>query len=121
MGETRGTRLKADWTASPELCAFALELGLNAANITPQFIDHWIAQPGQRGLKLDWDATYRNWCRREAQIRGVRKPNAPNLFTPPRKPSGSNVSDPEDIDRDFAKRWKWVKDDQGRHRKVPVR
>lgn len=32
-----------------------------------QFIDYWIAQPGQRGTKLDWDATWRNWMRRSAE------------------------------------------------------
>lgn len=32
-----------------------------------QFIDYWIAQPGQKGVKLDWNATWRNWIRRAAQ------------------------------------------------------
>ena len=32
-----------------------------------QFIDYWIAQPGQKGIKLDWDATWRNWMRRSAE------------------------------------------------------
>lgn len=31
-----------------------------------KFIDHWIAQPGQKGVKLDWPATWRNWIRRSA-------------------------------------------------------
>jgi hypothetical protein len=30
------------------------------------FRDYWIAQPGQRGVKLDWDATWRNWIRRSS-------------------------------------------------------
>ena len=28
-----------------------------------KFIDHFLAAPGQKGVKLDWDATYRNWVR----------------------------------------------------------
>ena len=31
-----------------------------------QFRDYWIAQPGQKGVKLDWDATWRNWVRRQS-------------------------------------------------------
>lgn len=29
------------------------------------FRDYWVAQPGQKGCKLDWRATWRNWVRRE--------------------------------------------------------
>jgi hypothetical protein len=29
------------------------------------FRDYWRAQPGQKALKADWEATWRNWCRRE--------------------------------------------------------
>ena len=31
-----------------------------------QFRDYWIAQPGQKGVKLDWEATWRNWVRRQS-------------------------------------------------------
>lgn len=30
-----------------------------------QFLDYWQAQPGSRGVKVDWDATWRGWMRRE--------------------------------------------------------
>lgn len=30
-----------------------------------QFIDYWLGAP--RGAKLDWDATFRNWCRITAE------------------------------------------------------
>lgn len=33
-----------------------------------QFVDHWKAQPGAKGVKVDWDATYRNWIRRAAKF-----------------------------------------------------
>jgi hypothetical protein len=28
-----------------------------------QFKDYWISQAGQKGVKLDWFATWRNWVR----------------------------------------------------------
>jgi hypothetical protein len=38
---------------------------LNAIKVFERFHDYWIAQPGQKGVKLDWDATWRNWVRNE--------------------------------------------------------
>jgi phage terminase Nu1 subunit (DNA packaging protein) len=39
------------------------------------FVDYWIAQPGQKGVKTDWDATWRNWMRRkQADLKAGRKP-----------------------------------------------
>jgi hypothetical protein len=32
------------------------------------FRDYWKAQRGQRGVKADWEATWRNWCRRESSF-----------------------------------------------------
>lgn len=63
----RGTRLPEDWKPPPSGCP-----GLT---LTPEFLaaeeakfrDYWRAQPGQRGVKLDWDATWRNWLRRAAE------------------------------------------------------
>lgn len=46
------------------------------------FRDYWIAQPGQKGVKRDWDATWRNWVRRSnpstgpAATPGVSKQDA---------------------------------------------
>lgn len=38
---------------------------LNMTETFAKFYDYWIAQPGQKGVKLDWFATWRNWVRRE--------------------------------------------------------
>lgn len=35
------------------------------------FIDYWISQPGQRGVKLDWFATWRNWVKRSNRKKKV--------------------------------------------------
>jgi uncharacterized protein YdaU (DUF1376 family) len=32
-----------------------------------QFRDYWVAQGGQKGAKLDWFATWRNWIRNQRQ------------------------------------------------------
>jgi hypothetical protein len=71
----RGTRLPADWTPSAELIAWTRE---NAPSVgwpeVEKFRDYWTAQPGQKGVKLDWDATWRNWARRTPEYAGSRPP-----------------------------------------------
>ena len=32
-----------------------------------EFVDYWVAVPGQRGVKLDWLATWRNDVRRKLE------------------------------------------------------
>lgn len=65
--EANGHRLPADWHPSVELEGFAVGLGLNADAVAAQFRDYWHAAPGAKGRKADWAATWRNWCRREAE------------------------------------------------------
>ena len=45
-------------------------------NVWNQFKDYWIAQGGQKGTKLDWFATWRNWVRsqRVESVRTIDKP-----------------------------------------------
>lgn len=69
----RGTRLPADWQPSDKNRADALEAGCPENMIQRMgngFRDYWVAKPGKDGVKLDWDATWRNWARREAERRG---------------------------------------------------
>ena len=48
---------------------------LVAKKVFAEFQDYWIAQPGQKGVKLDWEATWRNWVRRQSAPRtGFVKP-----------------------------------------------
>lgn len=35
-----------------------------------KFSDYWAAQPGQKGVKADWLATWRNWIRRNSEQKG---------------------------------------------------
>jgi len=72
----RGNRLPCDW--KPSEADWALVLSLLGKKSSEQelakFRDHWKAQPGSKGIKLDWDATWRNWGRREASIRTRYQP-----------------------------------------------
>lgn len=65
----RATRLPADWQPSEADIEFAREEGLDHESIeraADRFRDHWLAQPGAKGRKLDWPATWRNWARKDA-------------------------------------------------------
>lgn len=77
--KTRGTRLVADWMPSAELIA---QMRTECPQVDLQaehriFVDYWIAQPGQKGVKLDWPATWRNWMRRK---QGDASRGAPKTF-----------------------------------------
>ena len=59
----RGGRLPADWQPSTStLDAFKAQ-GVDALATLPEFNDYWIAVPGAKGIKADWDATFRNRVR----------------------------------------------------------
>ncbi|QFT55599.1 helix-turn-helix domain-containing protein [Microbulbifer sp. THAF38] len=65
----RGTRLPGDWTLTEEFRTEAQRIRPDLINrihdIADEFKDYWVAQSGQRGVKADWLATWRNWIRRE--------------------------------------------------------
>lgn len=68
---SRGTRIPWDWTASSADRAYAVSIGLSVEEIRgieEDFFDFWKAKAGAGGVKLDWAATWRTWCRR--QVRG---------------------------------------------------
>lgn len=63
----KGCRLPDDWILSEELGYWSMRQGLKREEVFDQydkFVDYWKAVPGQKGVKLDWDATFRNWIRR---------------------------------------------------------
>jgi uncharacterized protein YdaU (DUF1376 family) len=51
---------------------------LKPLNIWNQFRDYWIAQGGQKGTKLDWFATWRNWVRSQ-RVESVRTIDNPTI------------------------------------------
>jgi uncharacterized protein YdaU (DUF1376 family) len=70
--KTLGKRLANDFSFPLEWEQFCKETRpeLHPTRTFDQFKDYWIAQAGQKGVKLDWFATWRNW---------VRNTNAPKL------------------------------------------
>lgn len=80
----KGTRLPADFCATPKMIDWARqETPLVGAKETAAFIDYWSAQPGQRGVKLDWEATWRNWMRRAQADAAARAQRGQPRASPP--------------------------------------
>jgi uncharacterized protein YdaU (DUF1376 family) len=64
-----GSRLPDDWMPDE---VFAKSEGLSAsecAREADKFRDYWRGQSGQRGVKADWTATWKNWVRKVADDR----------------------------------------------------
>lgn len=69
----RATRLPAEWRPSEKNRSDALRLGVPGPSVdrlAERFRDYWTAKAGKDGAKLDWDATFRNWCSNECERRG---------------------------------------------------
>jgi len=68
----RGTRLPTDWSLpdSWKMWAKAHRPDLNPIDVAASFYDYWISKPGAGGLKLNWEATWRNWVRSQKQSFG---------------------------------------------------
>ena len=62
---TRGSRLPADWKPDAELAEWskAERPDLNLRKVLEEFRDYWTSVAGSKGVKLKWDATWRNWVR----------------------------------------------------------
>ena len=73
VNNKRGSRLAQDWFLSKSMGDWATQErpDLDARQVAEQFKDYWVAQAGQKGVKLDWDATWRNWVRNTKAV----KPN----------------------------------------------
>lgn len=76
----RGTRLADDWAPTAEQLLWARQdqptwTEAHALRVADSFRDHWKAQAGAKGVKLDWDATWRNWVRREGPMKGASSAN----------------------------------------------
>lgn len=72
VGGKRGSRLPADWAPSLEDLAYAEKQGLvngRAQSELEKFRDWWAAAPGQKGVKADWQATWRTWVRKAGEAK----------------------------------------------------
>jgi hypothetical protein len=66
----RSTPLPGNWALPPLWAEWALQQQPTWTTADVQFVaekfrDHWAALPGSRGMKVDWFAAWRNWCRNE--------------------------------------------------------
>jgi uncharacterized protein YdaU (DUF1376 family) len=64
---TRGTRLSQDWELSEDQKQFCKQErpDLDPVKVSAGFKDYWISVAGAKGVKKDWDATWRNWVRNQ--------------------------------------------------------
>lgn len=65
----RGTRIPEDFTVTDRMREWAAinAPAVNIESATARFVDHWHAQSGQKAVKLDWTATWRNWLRSDQE------------------------------------------------------
>ena len=68
--EARASRLPADWALPEQWLIWTRTERTDwpipyVRGVADQFRDYWVAKPGKDGTKLDWEATWRNWIRRE--------------------------------------------------------
>lgn len=84
----RGSRLPSDWQLPREWGEWALSQQWPESVIRAEadkFRDYWHSVAGQKGVKLDWLATWRNW---------MRNSNTPKII-----PGGQNAKSPRHPDR----------------------
>ena len=113
----RGSRLSPDFLFTGDWLAFCKQErpDLEPLQTFEKFKDYWIAQAGQKGVKLDWFATWRNWVRNTnapkanpADIGRVTVPskNEPNLVLLKIMEDEKKAAPVPDFVRQFAKKVK---------------
>lgn len=101
----RGTRLPEEFAVTDAMKAWAREHApLAGLPDHEMFMDHWRAQTGQRAVKRDWEATWRNWMRRvqenrERERNGRRTASTDIAKVTPLATADQRASDAFDIAR----------------------
>jgi len=88
-------RLAESFELTPERQAIARAEAVNPEREFARFCDHWRAASGASARKHDWDAAWRNWCRKAAEFapRGGAKADTPALtWRPPPDEEIENAS-----------------------------
>jgi hypothetical protein len=65
----KANRLPANWSLPDDWSADAVAAGVPPGAVrleADKFRDYWCAKSGKDATKLDWRATWRNWCRNAA-------------------------------------------------------
>jgi len=85
----RGTRIPDGWCPDTKLVDEMRTEGIPddvARRELPKFRDYWDAQPGIKGRKTNWGATWRNWLRRSME----NEPKAALNGKPPKADSDTS-------------------------------
>jgi len=91
--EAQGSRLDRDWQLPDgwrdwTRVTFPQTTAERVVAEADTFRDYWISAPGQKGRKADWEATWRNWCRRNLATAPLR----PNAQPPPLSASAARTA-----------------------------
>lgn len=78
----KATRLPDDWELPDDWLAWSSQEtpAIDPKTESEKFADYWHAKPGADARKLDWQATWRNWCRRAAESARSRPPTTQTRF-----------------------------------------
>jgi uncharacterized protein YdaU (DUF1376 family) len=95
---TKGSRLSADFVLQEDWIVFCQteRPDLNPQKVFDSFKDYWTAKAGNQGVKLDWNATWRNWVRNQ----NVAKPMFNKADVVHQTVPGSSQRDPALIKMD---------------------
>ena len=72
---TRGARLPSGWQPAREEATMRAEAGHGREWLVDQleqFHDYWAAQPGSKGVKANWESTWRNWLKKAKTFEAPR-------------------------------------------------
>lgn len=75
----RGSRLNPNWQPSSDELEFARQLGIDGLSEAERFRDYWTAQAGQKAVKANWTATWRNWIRNATPRTNTRRTSIHSL------------------------------------------
>jgi len=96
--KNRGTRLSGDWALPAGWGRWALDQGYGEATIrreADKFADFWRSKAGRDAVKLDWEATWRNWMR--------NAPKSRHSGAPPPRPKSEFMQHQDDVQRELDK------------------
>lgn len=71
--------LPDDFSLTPERRAVAAAERVDADRTFQTFVDYWRGASGAKARKRDWDATWRNWCKKAADYAADRNGNSKGL------------------------------------------
>lgn len=99
----RGTRLSPSWAlpkawgewAIAEFPAWTPEAVRNEAS---RFRDHWCAKSGKDATKVEWEATWRNWCRGAKNPGPLRNQSVQSVAAEAARQMGFTTDQPDVID-----------------------